>query len=45
MSGKVLLKLDAINYLLNHHTAEYYSFLDHPANTRNRWEARPLVSL
>eukprot|EP00955_Chlamydomonas_euryale_P041110 351893-Chlamydomonas_euryale.AAC.22 len=36
MSGKLLLKLDAIGYLLNHHTAEYYAFLDHPANTRNR---------
>lgn len=36
MSGKLLLKLDAISYLLNHHTAEFYSFLDHPANTRNR---------
>ena len=36
MSGKLLLKLDAIGFLLAHHTAEFYSFLDHPTNTRNR---------
>lgn len=36
MSGKLLLKLDAISYILTHHTSDYYAFLDHPANTRNR---------
>ena len=36
MSGKLLLKLDSINHVLNHHTSEYYQFLDHPTNTRNR---------
>ncbi len=38
MSGRLLLKLDAISYLLNHHTAEFYGFLDHTSNTRNRSE-------
>ena len=36
MSGKLLLKLDAVAYLLSHHTADHYAFLSHPANTRNR---------
>ncbi|GAX79235.1 hypothetical protein CEUSTIGMA_g6675.t1 [Chlamydomonas eustigma] len=36
MSGKLLLKLEAISYLLSHHTSEYYNFLDHPTNSRNR---------
>jgi len=36
MSGKLLMKLDCVAFLLGHHTSEYYAFLDHPANTRNR---------
>lgn len=36
MSGKLLLKLDAINYVLQHHASENFSFLDDPANSRNR---------
>ena len=27
MSGKLLLKLDSISFLLTHHTAEYFPFL------------------
>jgi exportin-7 len=36
MSGKLLLKLDAINFILVHHTHEHFPFLDPPSNTRNR---------
>ncbi len=36
MSSKLLLKLEAIGYMLSHHTSTFYSFLDHPVNTRNR---------
>jgi exportin-7 len=36
MSGKLLMKLDCVNILLAHHTSQYYAFLDHVANTRNR---------
>lgn len=36
MSGKLMLKLDAISYLLQHHTADYYPFLAHPGNMRAR---------
>jgi hypothetical protein len=36
MSGKLLLKLEAVHYMLAHHTSAYYSFLDHAANSRNR---------
>mmetsp|Transcript_26690 Transcript_26690/g.50766 ORF Transcript_26690/g.50766 Transcript_26690/m.50766 type:complete len:1056 (-) Transcript_26690:229-3396(-) len=36
MSGKLLLKLDAINYILANHTREHFPFLDTPLNTRNR---------
>jgi len=36
MSGKLLMKLDSISFLLAHHTADHFAFLDHPANTRNR---------
>ena len=36
MSGKNLLKLDAINYILANHTHEHFPFLDTPLNTRNR---------
>lgn len=37
MSGKLLMKLDSIGFLLAHHTADHFSFLDNPANSRNRW--------
>jgi exportin-7 len=36
MSGKLLLKLEAISYILAHHTSEYFPFLDDPVNARNR---------
>jgi exportin-7 len=36
MSGKLLLKLNTINYILGHHTHEYFPFLDEPLNTRHR---------
>lgn len=36
MSGKLLLKLEAVGFMLCHHTSQYYTFLDHPANSRNR---------
>jgi exportin-7 len=36
MSGKLLLKLEAVAYLLAHHSTEYYPFVSHPANRRAR---------
>lgn len=36
MSGKLLLKLEAVHFMLAHHTSSYYSFLDAPVNGRNR---------
>lgn len=36
MSGKLLLKLDAIHFILMNHTSEHFAFLDEPANSRNR---------
>jgi exportin-7 len=36
MSGKLLLKLEAVHFMLTNHTSSYYSFLDHPVNGRNR---------
>lgn len=36
MSGKLMLKLDAVSFLLQHHTADYYPFLSHPKNMRSR---------
>jgi len=36
MSGKLLLKLEAVTYLLSHHSTEYYPFVSHPANRRAR---------
>ncbi len=36
MSGKLLMKLDAVSQLLQQHTADHYAFLDAPANGRNR---------
>jgi exportin-7 len=36
MSGKLMLKLEAVGYLLRNHTAEHYPFLSHPNNMRAR---------
>ena len=36
MSGKLLLKLDAVAFILGHHTAEHFAFLRDPANSRAR---------
>ncbi len=36
MSGKLLLKLDSVAFMLTHHTVEYFTFLGHPCNSRNR---------
>ncbi|EFJ32102.1 hypothetical protein SELMODRAFT_87550 [Selaginella moellendorffii] len=36
MSGKLLLKLDAVNFILANHTREHFSFLDEPSNSRHR---------
>ncbi|EFJ44129.1 hypothetical protein VOLCADRAFT_65225 [Volvox carteri f. nagariensis] len=36
MSGKLLMKLDAVSQLLVAHTSEHYAFLDAPGNGRNR---------
>ncbi|GBG80488.1 hypothetical protein CBR_g30950 [Chara braunii] len=36
MSGKLLLKLDAVNFILAHHTREYFPFLSECACSRNR---------
>eukprot|EP00877_Chromochloris_zofingiensis_P005215 jgi/Chrzof1/14695/Cz09g12110.t1 len=36
MSGKLLLKLEAVAFMLAHHTSQYYTFLDCPVNSRNR---------
>ena len=36
MSGKHLLKLKGINYILGNHTREHFLFLDDPANSRAR---------
>eukprot|EP00249_Psilotum_nudum_P023856 c29008_g1_i2 orf=146-1945(-) len=36
MSGKLLLKLDAVNYILGHHTREHFPFLDDFSCSRNR---------
>lgn len=36
MSGKLLLKLEAVHFMLSNHTSSYYSFLEHPVNGRNR---------
>ncbi|KAF8061166.1 XPO7 [Scenedesmus sp. PABB004] len=36
MSGKLLLKLEAVHFMLGHHTSAYYAFLEHPTNGRNR---------
>jgi hypothetical protein len=36
MSGKLLLKLDAVALMLTQHTSQHFKFLDHPVNTRNR---------
>ena len=36
MSGKLLLKLEVIGLMLQHHTSSAFHFLDHPVNGRNR---------
>ena len=36
MSGKLLLKLEAVTYLLQHHPAEHFAFLAEPGNMRAR---------
>lgn len=36
MSGKLLLKLEAISFLLSHHTAEYFPFMANASNLRSR---------
>lgn len=36
MSGKLLLKLEAIGFLLQHHTSEYFPFLSNNGNSRSR---------
>ena len=36
MSGKLLLKLDATGFILAHHTADHFAFLDDPASSRAR---------
>lgn len=36
MSGKLLLKLEAVHFMLANHTSSYYSFLEYPVNGRNR---------
>ena len=36
MSGKLLLKLDATNYILQNHALEDFAFMEDPANSRNR---------
>lgn len=36
MSGKSLLKLEAVGYILANHTPEHFPFLNNPANGRNR---------
>ncbi|CAK9199269.1 unnamed protein product [Sphagnum troendelagicum] len=36
MSGELLLKLDAVNYILEHHTREHFTFLDEINNSCNR---------
>jgi exportin-7 len=36
MTSKLLLRLDAVSFVLLHHTSEYYSFLELPGNARSR---------
>lgn len=36
MSGKLLLKLDAINFILANHTREHFPFLEEYSSSRNR---------
>lgn len=35
MSGKLLLKLDVVNYILENYIWEYFLFLDEYSNLRN----------
>lgn len=43
-SGKLLLGLDTVQYLLEHHTAEEFPFLAVPANTRHRTTFHAILS-
>lgn len=36
MTGKLLLKLDATQYILQNHALEDFAFMEDPANARNR---------
>ena len=36
MSGKLLLKLEATAFILQHHTPEHFAFLDEAGNSRAR---------
>lgn len=36
MSGKLLLKLDAVQFILQNHSAEHFGFLAHPPNHKSR---------
>lgn len=36
MTGKLLLKLDATQYILQNHGLEDFAFMEDPANSRNR---------
>ena len=36
MSGKLLLKLDSVAFILANHSADNFSFLDEPCNSRAR---------
>lgn len=36
MSSKLLLKLEAVHFMLANHTSSYYSFLEYTVNGRNR---------
>ena len=36
MTGKLLLKLDATQYILQNHALEDFAFMEDPANSRNR---------
>ncbi len=36
MSGKSLLKLEAVGYILTNHSPEHFPFLTNPVNSRNR---------
>ena len=41
MSGKLLLKLDSVAFILVNHTAKNFAFLDQPVNSRRADELLP----